>query len=222
MTLFQHFRGLRASSRKPIFLFRPYPTETNKMTKRRDFLRQAGLLAAGTFVSGSAEALPAQIKPVVLKSGQDRGGMRHFMGLGALGLDAKISTADSQGALFLWEVNVSEKSGPPRHIHTNEDEWFYVVEGEFVAELDGTPHFLGPGDSMILPRGVPHAYAHISDGPGKMIAALFPAGSHESFLEEARLAGSTITPEQTEELFRKHGMKMVGPPIDVSKLNRPG
>lgn len=156
--------------------------------------------------------------PSVLKAGQDRSGTPHTMGRGTLGIDAKISTADSEGALFLWEVTVAEKSGPPRHVHFHQDEWFYVVQGEFVAEIGGTMYFLSPGDSILLPRGVPHAYAHLSDGVGKMLIAVFPACTFEQFHEESRQVGPGATREEMEELFRKHGMKEVGPPIDVATL----
>ena len=165
----------------------------------------------------SATSMP----PSVLKAGKDRNGTPHTMGRGTLGIDAKISTADSERAVFLWEITVTEKSGPPRHVHFSQDEWFYVVQGEFAAEIGGTMFFLSPGDSILLPRGVPHAYAHISDGVGKMLAAVFPAWTFERFLEESRLAGPTATPKEVDALFRKHGMQEVGPPIDVASLKRP-
>jgi len=158
--------------------------------------------------------------PSVLKAGQDRNGTPHTMGRGTLGIDAKISTADTEGAIFLWEITVAEKSGPPRHVHYYQDEWFFVVQGEFVAEIGGTMYFLSPGDSILLPRGVTHAYAHVSDGVGKMLAAVFPAQTFEQFLEESRLAGPKATPKEIDELFQKHGMKEVGPPIDVASLKR--
>jgi len=165
---------------------------------------------------GAATSMP----PSVLKAGQDRNGTPHTMGRGTLGIDAKISTADTEGAIFLWEITVAEKSGPPRHVHYYQDEWFFVVQGEFVAEIGGTMYFLLPGDSILLPRGVTHAYAHVSDGVGKMLAAVFPAQTFEQFLEESRLAGPKATPKEIDELFQKHGMKEVGPPIDVASLKR--
>lgn len=158
--------------------------------------------------------------PTVVKAGQDRNGTPHRMGRGTLGIDAKISTADSEGAIFLWEISATQKSGPASHVHFDQDEWFHVVQGEFVFEVGGKSCFLSPGDSILLPRGVPHTYAHVSDGIGKLLAAVFPAGTFEQFLEDVRLAGPTATPQEVEALFRKHGMKEVGPPIDVANLKR--
>jgi len=157
---------------------------------------------------------------VVVKAGEDRGDMRHYMGRGKIALDAKVSTDDTKGELFLWEIAVAGKTGPARHIHFDQDEWFYVLEGNFVAEVGEERVFLKPGDSIQLPRGVPHTYAHLSDGTGKMLGAVLPAGSFEQFLEEVRQAGSSMTPEQMQTLFEKHGMKEVGPPIDAATLEK--
>lgn len=160
--------------------------------------------------------------PSVVGSGQDRSGLRHYMGGGKIALDAKVSTADSHGELFLWEISVSGKAGPGRHIHVDQDEWFYVLEGEFIAEVGEEQFFLHPGDSVFLPRGVPHTYAHLSDETGKMLGAVLPAGTFEQFLEDSRLAGSKLSLEQTQELFEKHGLKQVGPPIDVVNREQDG
>lgn len=180
----------------------------------------AGLEFGLLRILGQGSARP--IAPSVVGAGQDRSGLRHYMGRGKIALDAKVSTADSQGEVFLWEISVSGKTGPGRHVHYDQDEWFYVLEGEFIAEFGEERFLLYPGDSIFLPRGVPHTYAHLSDGTGKMLGAVLPAGTFEQFLEDFRQAGSTLTPEQTEELFKKHGLKEVGPPIDVMNREQDG
>ena len=53
-------------------------------------------------------------------------------------------------------------SGPPRHVHSREDELFYVLEGEIVFELDGTRHTVRPGGTVYLRRGVVHAYQNFT------------------------------------------------------------
>jgi len=187
------------------------------------FAGAAALILAGLMFGpgrGSSRSQGSSITPSVVRAGQDRSGLRHHMGRGKIALDAKVSTADSRGDVFLWEILVSGKTGPGRHVHYDQDEWFYVLEGEYVAEAGDQRFFLKPGDSILLPRGVPHAYAHLSEGNGKMMGAVLPAGSFEQFLEDFRQAGSKPTPEQTQQLFRKHGMKEVGPPIDVTNIKR--
>lgn len=158
--------------------------------------------------------------PAMVRAGQDRGGRRHHLVRGQIAFDAKVATTDSQGGLFLWENMMTTPGGPGRHLHLAQDEWFYVLEGEYVVEVGQERFFLHPGDSIFLPRGVPHAWAHISEGTGRLLGAVQPAGTFEQFVGEFDQAGKQITREQMQELLRKHGMQDAGPPIDVTKLKR--
>jgi mannose-6-phosphate isomerase-like protein (cupin superfamily) len=157
-------------------------------------------------------------KPVLVRAGADRQGDRHFMAGGRIAFDAKVATADTGGGLFLWENLMTTKGGPGRHLHFDQEEWFYVLEGRYVIEVGEERFFLNVGDSIYLPRGVPHVWAHISDGTGRLLGAVQPAGTFEQFVDEVRQAGSGITPKQQAELAQKHGMKNLGPPLDLSTL----
>ena len=53
-------------------------------------------------------------------------------GLGITSIDCKVAPQDTNGALFVIELAIQEKGGPARHLHYEQEEWFYVVEGEFV------------------------------------------------------------------------------------------
>ena len=187
---------------------------------RRNFVN---VVAAGS-VFGTLRAIGQnQTNPgrsALVRAGQDRGGRRHHIVRGQIAFDAKVSTVDSKSGLFLWENVMTTKGGPGRHVHLEQDEWFYVLQGEYVAEVGEEQSFLHPGDSIFLPRGVPHVWAHISNGTGKMLGAVQPAGTFELFVAEFERAGKDFTPEQRRELLRRHGMKDIGPPIDISQLKR--
>ena len=187
---------------------------------RRNFVQ---VVAAGSVFGtlrafGQSQTSPG--KPAVVRAGLDHNGLRHYLVRGQVALDAKVSTVDSQGGLFLWENLMTTKGGPPKHLHHEQDEWFYVLEGEYVAEVGDERFLLHPGDSVYLPRGVPHAWAHVSEGTGRMLGAVQPAGTFEQFVEEVRLQGDQATPAQLIALLRKHGMEQIGPPLDVTQLKR--
>src|SRR5262249_45633642 len=85
---------------------------------------------------------------------------------GGIGLiHCKVSTQDTNGALFLIEHANMGKGGPLRHLHHDQDEWFYAIEGEYVAEVGDQKFRLKPGDSLLAPRKVPHVWAHVDDKP---------------------------------------------------------
>src|SRR5919202_907521 len=109
----------------------------------------------------------------------DRFGEHHDLGIGVLSF--KVSTADSRGALLVVELAHHSKGGPARHLHHEQDEWFYVVEGEYVIEVGDERFRMRAGDSVFGPRGVPHAWAHVGDGPGRISFVVTPAGQLEAF-----------------------------------------
>ena len=131
-------------------------------------------------------------------------------------LQIKVSTDDTDGALFVFEHADMSKGGPPRHLHYDQDEWFYAIEGTFAFEVGDERFALGPGDSLFAPRTVPHVWAYLGEEPGTLLVALQPAGSFEAFFRESCEMRRLPTPEEADRMFAAHGMKVVGPPLDVA------
>lgn len=135
---------------------------------------------------------------------------------GVIPLQIKVSTDDTDGALFIFEHADMGKGGPPRHFHYEQDEWFYAMKGEFAFEV-GDEHFtLRSGDSLFAPRMVPHVWAYVGDDPGTLLLAVQPAGSLEAFFQQSCEMTKLLSLEEAEQLFAAHGMKVVGPPLDVA------
>jgi mannose-6-phosphate isomerase-like protein (cupin superfamily) len=134
---------------------------------------------------------------------------------GAIPLQIKVSSEDTDGALFVFEHAGMGKGGPPRHFHHEQDEWFYVIKGDFAFEVGDERFALGPGDSLLAPRIVPHGWAHVGEEPGTLLLAVQPAGSLEAFFRQGCEMTGLPTPEEADRMFADHGMKVVGPPLDV-------
>lgn len=73
---------------------------------------------------------------------------------------------------------------------------------------------LGPGDPVLAPRGVPHVWAHVGEGCGRIVIAFAPAGRMEAFFRAvtARDAMPPLDPAS----WRAHGMELLGPPLAVA------
>jgi mannose-6-phosphate isomerase-like protein (cupin superfamily) len=154
-------------------------------------------------------------KAVFVANGKNRF-QQELMIWGLIPLQIKVSGKDTDGSLFVFEhVNMS-KGGPPRHFHYEQDEWFYAMEGEFHFEVGDEKFVLQPGDSLFAPRMVPHVWAYAGDKPGTLLLAVQPAGSLEEFFMKSCEMKNPPTPEEAEESFAAHGMKVVGPPLTVS------
>ncbi len=145
-----------------------------------------------------------------LPAGEDQSG--EHRGLGISVIDFKVTPADSNG-LFVIENTFHAKGGPARHLHFNQDEWFYALEGEFIVEVGDQRVILNAGDSLLAPRNVPHVWAHVGDGRGKMLIAFMPAGKMEAFFREVTKANAM--PPQDPQLWRDHGMELLGPPLAI-------
>jgi quercetin dioxygenase-like cupin family protein len=109
---------------------------------------------------------PTPMMTARVPSGEDRFGEHHTVGLSST--DFKVSTQDSTGNLFIMGHTNRKKGGPPRHLHHNEDEWFYAIEGEYVVEVGSDRFRLKSGDSILAPREVPHAWAFVGDTSGNV------------------------------------------------------
>lgn len=143
-----------------------------------------------------------------LLAGQDRDG--EYRGLGVSHIAFKLTPADKDGLLVLENV-FHARGGPPRHRHHAQDEWFYAVEGEFLIEVGDARFTLRPGDSLLAPRRVPHVWAHVGRGHGRILIAFLPAGHMEAFFR-ATLTGDAM-PRPDPDLWQAHGMELLGPPL---------
>jgi len=130
--------------------------------------------------------------------------------------DLKVSGRDTGGDLCIYDTLRSAKGGPALHRHHFQDEWFYVIRGEFIVQVGDNTLSLRPGDSAFAPRKIPHAFAMTSEGEGQMLVLFQPAGSMEDFFFQMSKLGKEIPKNQETELkqlWADHGMEIVGPPL---------
>ena len=78
----------------------------------------------------------------------------------------------------------------PRHMHSNEDELWYILEGEHVFEIGDDEVTAGPGDIVFAPRGVPHSQRRVVPRTGRFLELYTPAGFEGFFRELADAEGS--------------------------------
>jgi mannose-6-phosphate isomerase-like protein (cupin superfamily) len=87
------------------------------------------------------------------------------------------------GALGLFRQTIAPKSGPPAHIHRGEDEFFYVVSGEFKFKL-GDRIVSAPARSIVfIPRGTAHTFQNVGTEPGVLLVGVTPGGLEKMFAE---------------------------------------
>lgn len=150
-------------------------------------------------------------KAVRVPAGQDRFGDRK--GLGISTIDFKVSGEDSRGAALVIENTNRAKGGPARHLHLEQEELFYVLDGEYLIEVGTERYTMTAGDSLLAPRQVPHVWAYVGDAVGRLLITFTPPGRMEAFFREVAKAGAM--PPQDPAVWRAHGMELIGPPLAV-------
>lgn len=126
--------------------------------------------------------------------------------------DVKVSSKDTNGDLTIFEYIGNEKGGPPLHVHPYQDEIFFIVQGEYLFQVGEEKHNLKEGDTIFLPRTVPHTFAQLTEN-GKMFFLFQPSGKMEDFFRALGNLTSLPTAEQGAKIFADHDMKVVGPPL---------
>lgn len=155
-------------------------------------------------------------KGFIVNAGEARSGIHYQMkGVTLNILDNKISGKDTADALAVFEqTGLTPLGGPPLHIHPFQDEWMYVVEGEYAFQVGEERYSLKPGDTIFLPRNVQHAFIQLTE-KGRMIVSYLPAGKMESFFKATDQWTGPPSKEAIRKVFEEHDMKIVGPPLQA-------
>src|ERR1041384_5670168 len=90
---------------------------------------------------------------------------------------------DTNGKYTLWEAIVPPGGGPPPHVHSREEEGFYVLEGEITFTVNGERVVATAGTFANMPVGTPHSFKNESDKPARMLISVAPAGLEKMFFE---------------------------------------
>lgn len=180
--------------------------------QRRKFLTVSSLaLAMGTVPEGKAKSTSAN--SFIVKAKEARFGV-HTPFMGVNPNDVKISGKDTYGQLAVFEYIGTQKVGPSLHVHFYQDEIFTVVEGEYLFQVADKKDILKAGDTIFLPRQVPHTWIQLSE-LGKLIYFLQPAGKMEEFFAMMSNFKEKPSAEEMDKIHAAHGMKVVGPPLSL-------
>jgi len=152
------------------------------------------------------------MKPIIRSSQQGRtvslvGDVYRFLATGE----------DTNSKYTLIEALVSPGGGPPPHVHSREEEGFYILEGEIAFTIDGKRVVATPGMFANMPVGTPHSFKNETNKPAKMLATVAPAGLEKMFMEIAvplAEGATTALPPTKEDIEKlvviapKHGIEI--------------
>ena len=110
-----------------------------------------------------------------------------------------VTGEESDGAYFAMEALVPPGGGPPPHIHTRDDETFYVLEGEIEFLLGEERITAGRGDFVNVPRGTVHRFTNTGTETARLVLTFTPAGLEHWFLETLEHAPNEVVAEDVPD-----------------------
>lgn len=141
--------------------------------------------------------------PPVLALQGDEGERLTFAGVTIL---VRVTSKASGGAFSLFE-EVPPLLDTPLHVHSEEDELFYVLEGQHVYRVGDEEYAVGPGGLVFAPRGIPHSQRRVVSGEGRQLVVTTPGG-FEGFFRELSAAeeAGTIGPDAYAAASERFGI----------------
>jgi mannose-6-phosphate isomerase-like protein (cupin superfamily) len=118
--------------------------------------------------------------------------------------------ANSGGRFTVGEQVTPVGWAPPRHIHSREDEIFYILEGTYEMHVGDERRTLSAGACAILPRNVPHGFRNVASTPSRLLFVITPGGLDEYFLAVAK-SSPPPNPVQLVGLARPFGLTLLPP-----------
>lgn len=112
---------------------------------------------------------------------------------------------DTNGKYAMWEAIVPPGGGPPPHVHSREEEGFYILEGEITFTINGERVVATAGMFANMPVGTPHSFKNESSKSAKMLISVAPAGLEQMFFEVGvpLAEGATTALPPTKEEIEK-------------------
>lgn len=109
---------------------------------------------------------------------------------------------DTNGKYAMWEAIVPPGGGPPPHVHSREEEAFYILEGEIAFQVGEKRIVATAGMFANMPVGTPHSFKNESEKPAKMLISVAPAGLEGMFFEVGQpvVLGEQASPPSKAEI----------------------
>jgi mannose-6-phosphate isomerase-like protein (cupin superfamily) len=134
---------------------------------------------------------------------------------GGYTLETKATDDHTRGAYAFQQMTVAPGfPWIPPHIHHNEDEALYGLEGEIAVRVGDQVHAVGAGTYVLMPRGIVHTFSNPGTVPAKVLVVSSPGAVIGYFEEAAALTNASPTGqpdmEQLVALARRYGIEFVG------------
>lgn len=153
-----------------------------------------------------------QTAPVVVRPGEGA----TIEGPAGGPLTFKVRGEQTNGVLTALENVIAPGDGPPLHVHANEDEAWYILEGELRFRLDAEMASAPAGSFVFVPRGTPHCFQSVGETPARILVLFTPSGMERFFDRFAELPPGAVDPSAFRTIGAEVDMEVIGPPLGAT------
>ncbi|MBR9914920.1 MAG: cupin domain-containing protein [Algicola sp.] len=121
----------------------------------------------------------------------------------------KLTGEDTNNQYTMVEQNNAPGTKIPLHMHTKEDEVFKVLEGSIRFTVGSNTYELTEGDTIFLPREIPHCFEVIGNTNAKTVLSIFPSGLEHMFSELDKLPQGPPDLKQVSEICGRYGISFI-------------
>lgn len=183
----------------------------------KKFIAIAGLAAVPFKIHAKNDSKARCKKGIMVANGKDRFDKPLSLFEGDK-FYCKVSGKDTDGDLYIFDSTRLKEGGPPLHYHYDQDEWWYIISGEYLIRVGEETYHAKAGDCVFGPRGVPHTFAKVGEAESKLLMLFQPAGKMEEWFN---LVNDGVIAKMTEDeknMARKaHGFEHIGPALTFPK-----
>jgi mannose-6-phosphate isomerase-like protein (cupin superfamily) len=144
---------------------------------------------------------------LVVESGE---GFRPSTSMRGMGVEFKVPAELTDGAFSIVEHPVDPRALVPPHVHRNEDEFSFVIEGEIGARIGDVEVVVGPGAYVAKPRGILHTFWNPTDRPARILEIISPAGFERYFAEAGAyfesIGDGEVDPMKVMEIAQRYDL----------------
>jgi len=191
------------------------------LNRRKLLTSSAAVVAASTLSLSKAQGgQTGSAGAFTVRAGEARPGGQCLVH-GEKAFSTKVSGADVGKTYVAIEIHPPPGVGPEVHVHLAQNELFFMLKGSIGVQCGSDRTILNVGDAFMAPAKIPHAFVALGTETAHVLLVYDPAGDMEGFFEEyAPLVSVDGEPDRKKlaEVYAKHGMKVVGPPLNASSF----
>jgi quercetin dioxygenase-like cupin family protein len=192
------------------------------LNRRKLLTSSVAVVAASALSPSEAQGGPTNsVEAFTVRAGEARPGGQWLV-RGEKALSTKVSGADVGRTYAAIEVHPPPGVGPELHVHLAQNELFFMLKGSIGVQCGPDRTTLHAGDAYMAPANIPHAFVTLGTEVAHVLLIYDPAGDMEGFFAEyAPLVSVDGEPDRKKlaEVYAKHGMKVVGPPLETSSFS---